>query len=132
MDRGLKTFMWITDAGFLLYWAVVFFDVIPKEYQYQDYRNELLVAWNVSFLPLDLFISITGFASMYFFYKRRPLAVPLCIISLTLTFCSGLQAIAFWSIRGDYDLTWWVPNLLLMVYPLVYLPKLMRKGYADL
>jgi hypothetical protein len=35
-------------------------------------------------------------------------------------FCSGLQAIAFWVLRQDYDPTWWIPNLCLMVLPLLY------------
>jgi hypothetical protein len=48
----------------------------------------------------------------------------LALISLVLTFCSGLQAIAFWIIRGDFDLTWWLPNLFLLIYPLFFIPRL--------
>ncbi|HDR7717612.1 YvaD family protein [Bacillus albus] len=47
-------------------------------------------------------------------------------LSLILTFCSGLQALAFWTIRLDFDMSWWIPNLYLLIYPcffLTYYPK---------
>lgn len=129
MNKYLKTLMWLTDVGFIVYWAAVLFDVLPEEYKYQDYQNELLVAWNLSFLPLDLFISLTGLLSIYFFRQSaQSRGSVLALISLSLTFCSGLQAIAFWGIRGDLDLLWWLPNIFLMVYPLVFMPGLIRKG----
>lgn len=125
MNRTLKSLMLATDIGFIVYWLLIGFHLIPKEYLYQDYANPLLVAWNLSFLPLDLVISLTGMGSLYLYRKGSPKWKPLCLVSLTLTFCSGLQAIAFWSIRLDFDLFWWLPNLFLMLYPLFFLPKLM-------
>jgi hypothetical protein len=35
-----------------------------------------------------------------------------------LTFCSGLQATAFWAWRAEFDLTWWLANGYLLIYPL--------------
>ncbi|WP_161487952.1 DUF5360 family protein [Paenibacillus glacialis] len=35
--------------------------------------------------------------------------------------CSGLQVIAFWSCNKDFDITWWVFNLYLMIYPLFFI-----------
>lgn len=127
MSKSLKAFMFSTDIGFLLYWSVVGFSWIPAEYLYQDYQNPILVAWNLSFIPLDLIISGTGIASIYLYNRHNHMWLSLCMISLVLTFCSGLQAIAFWAIRVDIDLWWWLPNLFLMVYPLCYLPGLMRR-----
>ncbi|GIP24262.1 DUF5360 family protein [Paenibacillus sp. J22TS3] len=126
MNRYLKCLMWFTDVGFIVYWTVVLLGVIPEEYKYKDYQDELMVSWNLSFLPLDLFISLTGLLSMYYLNRSVDQAASrmLAVISLSLTFCSGLQAVAFWGIRGDYDLLWWLPNLFLMVYPLVFLPGL--------
>jgi len=43
--------------------------------------------------------------------------------SLTLTVASGLQAIAFWAFRGQFDATWWALNGFLLVYPIPYLVK---------
>ena len=49
------------------------------------------------------------------------------LISLVLTFTSGLQAIAFWAIRLDFNLTWWLFNGFLLIYPLFYIPKFLKK-----
>ncbi|MBG9733307.1 DUF5360 family protein [Paenibacillus alvei] len=126
MGRTLKAFMLFTDIGFLVYWTITFMGWIPKEYLYQDYSNELLVAWNMSFIPLDLFISITGLLSIYYYHKKKPVWSALCFTSLLLTFCSGLQAIAFWSVRLDFDMKWWTPNLFLLLYPLFFISKVMK------
>lgn len=130
MKKSLRIMMGMTDIGFIIYWGVIWLGVIPKEYGYQDYSNEYLVDWNLSFIPLDLIISFTGLLSMYYFYKRKDSWKPLCMISLALTFSSGLQAIAFWAIRGDFSWMWWIPNLFLMLYPLYFLIDLIigRQG----
>jgi hypothetical protein len=49
------------------------------------------------------------------------------LISSVLTSCSGLQAVAFWALRGDFDVIWWAPNLFLLLYPLVFLPVVVRE-----
>lgn len=128
MGKSLKAFMLFTDIGFLFYWTVTFLEWIPKQYLYQDYSNELLVAWNLSFIPLDLLISATGLISISCYNRQKEVWSTLCLISLVLTFCSGLQAIAFWAIRLDFDLAWWIPNLFLMIYPLFFFPSVMKKG----
>ncbi|WP_028608415.1 DUF5360 family protein [Paenibacillus harenae] len=130
MSAWLRLLMLVTDLGFIAYWMIVGLDLLPKEFLYKDYDNELLVAWNLSFIPLDLVISLTGLLSIYFYKRKSGLWSSLCIISLSLTFCSGLQAIAFWGLRLDFDLLWWVPNLFLMLYPLFFIPKLMRVSAA--
>jgi hypothetical protein len=48
------------------------------------------------------------------------------VMSLVATSCSGLQAISFWVLRADYDLAWWAPNLFLLLYPWLFLPRLLR------
>jgi hypothetical protein len=48
----------------------------------------------------------------------------MALISLVLTFCSGLQAIAFWILRADFDLSWWIPNLFLMIYPIFFIIRI--------
>ncbi|GAA3400246.1 DUF5360 family protein [Paenibacillus hodogayensis] len=128
MGKTLKGLMWFTDIGFVLYWAVTFSGLIPESYLYLDYRNELLVAWNLSFIPLDLIISATGLLSLHYYHRRNPLWSSLCMTSLLLTSCSGLQAIAFWVIRRDFDIMWWIPNLFLLLYPLFFLGNVMKGG----
>jgi hypothetical protein len=51
LSKTLKGLFLFTDIGFILYWVITALALIPKEYLYQDYTNELLVAWNWSFFP---------------------------------------------------------------------------------
>jgi hypothetical protein len=133
MSKSLKGFMLVTDIGFIVYWLVTFLGILPAEYLYKDYTNEIMMAWNISFVPLDLFISATGLWSMYLYHKKKDIWSAMCIVSLSLTFCSGLQAIAFWGLRYDFDVSWWIPNLFLLIYPLFYLPALIRRStYAGI
>lgn len=122
--RLLKALMLATDIGFIVYWLITVAHVIPPNMLFRDYSNLIMVHWNWSFLPLDLLISATGIYSLIHMKQNNSAWRQLAIVSLTLTFVSGLQAIAFWAIAGDFDPWWWAPNLFLMVYPLLFLPKL--------
>lgn len=124
----MKFFFYVTDIGFLLYWLITFLHVIPEEMLFKDYHNPLLVSWNWSFLPLDLLISFTGLIGLYYFRKGNAGWRNFSLVSLVLTFCSGLQAIAFWALRLDFDWAWWLFNLYLMIYPLFFLPKLLKQS----
>ncbi len=120
----LPTFFLITDLAMLLYWGITAVHLISPAYLYSDYTNPILVDWNWSFFPLDMLISATGLFSLY----RRRSGQPwkqMALLSLTLTLCSGLQAIAFWTLRHDFDPTWWLPNLYLLLYPLFFIPRLL-------
>jgi hypothetical protein len=122
--RQLKKFFLITDVGFVIYWLITILNLIPEEYLFKDYKDPLLVAWNWSFFPLDMLISFTGFYSIYLYQKKQKNWVFMALISLVLTFCSGLQAIAFWIMRADFDLSWWIPNLFLMIYPIFFIIRI--------
>ncbi|MEW4025321.1 DUF5360 family protein [Bacillus sp. CIS52] len=125
MMKGLKVLFLITDIGFIIYWIVTFFEWIPKNMVFKDYDNAMIMAWNWSFFPLDIFISITGLYSLFLYRQKHALWRPFALISLVLTFCSGLQAIAFWVFIGDFDLMWWAFNLYLLLYPLYFIRKLL-------
>ncbi|MEK4248511.1 DUF5360 family protein [Paenibacillus sp. FSL W7-1287] len=125
--KALMALFLITDVGFILYWGITALKLIPPEYLYQDYSNPLLVSWNWSFFAIDIFISMTGFYSFYLLKKGQSSWVVWSIISLVLTFSSGLMAISFWSIRLDFDPMWWTPNLFLLIYPLCFIPRLLRE-----
>lgn len=130
--KNLKPFFLIVDIGFILYWLITLFKLIPPEHLFNDYQNPILVAWNWSFLPLDLLISATGLTSVYLYNQEREGWRSLALISLVLTSCSGLQAIAFWVIRADFDPFWWGPNLFLLIYPLFFIPKVIASQEAKL
>ncbi|TGN08721.1 DUF5360 family protein [Leptospira ilyithenensis] len=121
--KTLRPFFLITDIGFVLYWFITILHIIPDEWLFKDYNNPLLVSWNWSFLPLDLLISFSGLFSLYLYGKANSAWKPISLISLVLTFSSGLQAIAFWGIRLDFDITWWLPNLYLLLYPIYFIRK---------
>ncbi len=123
---SLKAYFWFTDLGFIVYWLITALHLIPAPYLFQDYTNPILTAWNWSFLPLDLLVSASGFAALWAFQHKLEQWRSFALISLVLTFSSGLNAIAFWVIRGDFDPTWWIPNLYLMLYPLFFLSKLFK------
>lgn len=128
--RALKPFLLFTDIGFIVYWLITALHLIPAQYLFNDYTNPILVAWNWSFLPLDLLISATGLSSLYLAQRGDRRWRDLALISLVLTFCSGLMALVFWALRADYDPSWWVPNLYLLLYPLAFLPSMLRERAA--
>ncbi|WP_342554131.1 YvaD family protein [Paenibacillus sp. FSL R7-0652] len=122
----LKPFFLVTDIGFIVYWIIIYFQIIPDSWAFKDYTNPIMINWNWSFFPLDILISITGLSSLYLYQRSNPLWRPWSLISLVLTFCSGLQAIAFWAYAGDFDIYWWGFNLYLMIYPLFFLKTVMK------
>ena len=124
--QRLRCFFLLVDPGFIAYWLITASHLIPAEYLYNDYRNPILVNWNRSFFPLDLLVSATGIYSLFLANRGNPRWQVFALVSLLLTSVSGLQAIAYWTLARDFDLTWWLPNLFLLTYPLYFLPRLLR------
>ncbi|MDC0681020.1 DUF5360 family protein [Sorangium atrum] len=126
--RALPYLFIAVDGGFILYWLITVLHVIPAEHLFNDYDNPLMVAWNWSFLPIDLAVSVTGVGALSL--RRKGIAAweRLATVSLVFTTSSGLMAISFWAIVGDYNLSWWAPNLFLLVYPWFFLPRLLMKA----
>lgn len=127
--KQLPKFFYLVDIGFILYWFITALHLIPDEYLYNDYKNPLLVSWNWSFLPIDLLVSATGLYSLYLRKRHKPNWIKFALISLVFTSASGFMAISFWSITGDYDPTWWIPNLFLMLYPIYFIRQISLEGW---
>jgi hypothetical protein len=125
--KSLKFFFLFVDISFIAYWTITALHLIPAEYLYNDYTNPILVNWNWSFFPLDIGVSSTGLYSVYLANQRQEKWRIFALISLILTSISGLQAISYWALAREFDITWWIPNLFLLLYPLFFLPKLMRE-----
>jgi hypothetical protein len=113
----LRPIFLLVDLGFIAYWTVTVLHLIPQAWLFQDYTNPLLVAWNWSFLPLDLAVSVTGLLALRLHVRGDPRYRPLALTSLCLTTASGFQAISFWAARCEFDPLWWIPNLFLLIYP---------------
>jgi hypothetical protein len=122
----LKINFLLVDIGFLLYWCITYLKLIPDELLFPDYKNPTLVTWNWSFFPLDFVLSLSGIASLILLNRKNEYWRFLALVSLTLTHASGLMAISFWAIQGWFDLSWWLPNLYLMLYPIPLLIFLIR------
>ena len=115
----------ITEVGMLLYWVfatLVFFKLISVDpaLMYSDYQNEIIVAWNWSFFPIDVLFAILGLLSRYVFKATQTKQVA-SIVSLSLMFCAGLMAISFWIFNQSFDLFWWAINIWLMVLSSIFL-----------
>jgi Family of unknown function (DUF5360) len=112
--RWLVRGMVVVDAGFLLYWVAIAGGVIPPRLMFAEYQDPDVVAWNWSFLPLDVAASVTGFAGLRGAVVGAARSSMLLVVSLTLTATAGGMALAFWAMRGQFDLVWWVPNVALL------------------
>jgi len=121
----LKILMLIADIGFIIYWLISALNILPEEWLYKDYTNPILKAWNWSFLPLDLAISFTGITSILLqWFNCRSWSYPLLLLSLAFMMASGMNAISYWTIRQEFDWSWWAVNLYLMIVPAMFLPYL--------
>ena len=123
----LKYLFLFVDIGFITYWLITALHLIPEAYLYNDYTNKILVNWNWSFFHLDIFISFTGLYSVYLNNKQIEKWKIYALISLVLTSVSGLQAISYWTLAREFDITWWIPNLFLFLYPWFFIPKLITQ-----
>lgn len=132
MSRSLATAITVTDVLFMTYWAVALlalFGVItlPPDMMYGDYLNARVVAWNWSFFPLDLIFSIFGFLALSAARRGDPIWRPYALVSLVLTMTAGGMAVAYWIILLEFDPAWFVPNLILLVWPLFFMRRLIAE-----
>jgi hypothetical protein len=97
---------------------------IPSEWLFKNYDDPQIVAWNWSFFPIDILLSVTGLVALKLEKNGDQLWRAWALVSLTLTVCAGLMAISFWAFVGDFDIAWWLPNLFLMLWPLPFIFKL--------
>ena len=126
-----RKLMLVTDIGLLVYWGITAAMAlhllnIPSEWLFKNYHDPIVIAWNWSFFPLDILFSITGLTALRMETAGDPNWKMMATVSLTLTVCAGLMAIAYWMFLQDFDPSWWIPNLFLMIWPLPYLYQLLR------
>ena len=138
MSTSLKSLITVTDVLFIVYWLVVVLSElgllsIPPEMMYADFDDPRVVAWNWSFFPLDIVFSIVGLAAIQANQSGNGIWRPLAIISLILTMTAGGMAVSYWAILKEFDPSWFIPNVVLVVWPIFFLPGLVRgsKTTAD-
>jgi len=129
VSRALSLALSVTDIVFLAYWSTAAVSQaglvrIPAAWMYAGYTEPRVVAWNWSFLPVDLAFSVFGLLAVRVARRGDPLWRPLALISLVLTQVAGLMAVGYWLLLGEFDPSWFLPNLALVVWPLAFLPNL--------
>ena len=129
MSRSLKTSITITDVLFILYWTLAALGQvglidIPPAAMYANYEDPIVVAWNWSFLPIDLIFSYFGLKAVAEARRGDPAWRIHASISLILTMVAGGMAVAYWLILLEFDPSWFLPNLALLVWPVFFLPRL--------
>lgn len=131
-SRSLRLFLLCVDLGFLVYWFTSALHLLPAEWLYAHHEDPVMVDWNWSFFPLDGIVSGTGLGALALAQKKNPRWPLLALLSLAFTSASGLNAIAFWALRGDFDMAWWMPNLALLLGPWPFILCLWRSQEAKL
>ena len=126
MPRSLRVALTLTDCGFLLYWAVAALSAfgvvsIPGEWMYANHDQPDVIAWNWSFLPMDLAFSWCGLHALSLSKKGDGRWRPYALVSLILTMTAGGMACAYWALLGEFDPLWFGMNASLVVWPLFYL-----------
>jgi hypothetical protein len=129
MSRRLQLFLVVTDLAFLAYWLLsalieIHLFKVPASFMYADYTVPRVRAWNWSFLPLDVAFSVLGLASVAAQRRGSQLWRPLVILSLAFTMAAGGMAVSYWTLLGEFDPGWYLANLMLVIWPLFYLPGL--------
>ena len=56
---------------------------------------------------------------------------PLALMSLTLNTAAGMMADSYWSLMGQSDPAWFLPNLALVVWPIPFLARLVTSAAQD-
>jgi hypothetical protein len=125
MSRQLRGYFLFTDIAMLAYWALIVIAAaelvsVPPEWMFSDHTNDDIVVWNWSFLPLDILLALFGLLAVRLARNNDPRWKSAAIVSLTLTSCAGLMALSFWAIRGDFDPSWWIANLYLLLSPIPF------------
>lgn len=124
LTRTQKAIVWAIDLGFIIYWTLIIVGALPVEAMFTGYEKTEVQAWNWSFLPLDIAASITGIAGNTLQNLNQK---ALLTISLVLTSVAGGMAIGYWAFLGYFELSWWLPNLVLLLFPVWPLTSFVKK-----
>jgi hypothetical protein len=132
MRPSLKWALTATDVAFMVYWSIAILEClglisIPSDWLYAHAHDPRVVAWNWSFFPLDIAFSITGLWAVHAASQGNPIWRPLALISLILTIVAGGMACGYWLLLGEVDAVWFGMNAVLVIWPLVFLPALVRE-----
>lgn len=129
MSPQLRACLTVTDVLFLAYWTVAALDAarllqIPADWLYAHAHEPRVVAWNWSFLPLDIAFSLTGLYAVRLARQGDPAWRQMALVSLVLTMVAGGMAVSYWALLREFDPAWFLPNLALLLWPIAFLRPL--------
>jgi Family of unknown function (DUF5360) len=132
MAPSLTLALTVTDLSFLLYWSIAALHAlgvvhIPQEWLYANANDPRVVAWNWSFLPIDMAFSLTGLAALRQARVGAGAWRPLALISLILTMVAGGMAVSYWVLLAEFDPFWFGANALLLIWPIFFVGGLVRQ-----
>jgi len=98
MTRSLKFLMLATDSGLLVYWAMSALVAmrllnIPSDWLFGHHDDPAVQAWNWSFLPLDVVLSVAGLMSVRLAARNAATWRTLATLSLALTVAAAAVVI---------------------------------------
>jgi hypothetical protein len=137
MQRSLSIAITVTDVAFITYWTVAALSLagvvhVPAQWMYANYEQPDVIAWNWSFLPMDLAFSYFGLKAVSAGRRGDPVWRSYAIISLTLTMAAGGMAVSYWALLSEFDPVWFLSNLALVIWPLFFMRGLMAPSAAVL
>lgn len=117
--RMQKKITTATEIAMLLYWLLagalaLELITIDPSLMYSDYQNPMVIAWNWSFFPIDVAFATIGLTARFCSMSGQ-LKFKLEVTSAVLMLCAGVMAVSYWTITGDFDVTWWSMNVWLIV-----------------
>ena len=132
MPKSLAIALSVTDIAFILYWifaalAQIGLIQIPSEWMYANYEQADVIAWNWSFLPMDLAFSYFGLRAVALAQENDEKWRAFAIISLTLTMAAGGMAVSYWLILGEINWSWFLANLALVIWPLFFMGRIISE-----
>lgn len=132
MRASLRLGLIVTDSLFLAYWLVAALAEghlisLPASLMYAGYGDARVCGWNWSFFPLDIAFSVTGLLAVRWGRDNDPRWRPAAIVSLLLTVVAGMMAVSYWTFMGEIVASWFVPNLVLMLWPIPFLASTLRE-----
>jgi hypothetical protein len=116
MRKALTT---ATELGMVAYWVLAGAMVldwvrVDPSLMYSNYENPLVVAWNWSFFPIDIAFAAIGLMAR-FGSQHGLLRLKMETTAAVLMLCAGLMALSYWTMTGEFSLTWWGMNLWLVL-----------------
>lgn len=131
MTKVLAAWLLCISGVLLSYWFMSILQMLgvferPASMMFADFNNLRVVAWNWSFFPVAMLISVTGLMAFYMSHRNDMRWRSVAIVSLSSTICAGTMACCYWAILGEFDPSWFLPNLALAIVPLFPLRGLVR------